>query len=330
MNTPTKRHGIPRLVLGFLALWVLATPALAQVTLPHNLLDRSAALSAASAVSADQYPNSDSVLIAGLQRVAYEPDGTHVQWHEEYIKILTETGRRSHLTLSSYFTIPYQSGPEDCQIPLVEIIGADGVVRPVDVAGQSRIMINPDSMAANIYNPNEKVILVNVAGLQIGDVLHFVMYDRVVQPRMVNTWSDWYVLESSRPLVHQVIEIDAPAALPLASIALKDPVAGTVTQTVEAAGERLHYRWEARNIPRMFPEPNMPPYHTVVQRLLVSTNPDWESVSRWYWNLSVGHFDPTPELTNKVAELIAGVTDPMDQIQQLFSFVSQEIRYMGV
>ncbi len=44
-----------------------------------------------------------------------------------------------------------------------------------------------------------------------------------------------------------------------------------------------------RNVPRMFDEPAMPPYEMTLQRLFVSTMPDWQSVSKWYWGISKSH-----------------------------------------
>ena len=73
------------------------------------------------------------VLMAGIQKIAYRADGTYTQWNEEYVKILTEEGRRGLLTLSSYFVIPYQRGPEDCRIAVVEIIRPDGSAQVIDV-----------------------------------------------------------------------------------------------------------------------------------------------------------------------------------------------------
>jgi transglutaminase-like putative cysteine protease len=302
----------------------------AQEDLRGGLLDRDEAVAAAGDVTAEAYPDANEVLVAGIQRLVYEPDGTYVQWHEEYVKVLTEEGRRTHRTVSSHFTIPYQRGPEDCRIDLLEIIKPDGSVKTVDVAAQSRLMINPGSMSKNIYNPNQKVILVNVSDLGVGDVLHFVMYDRIVKPRMQDTWADWLVFESTRPIVRSIVEIHAPAALPLQRVVLKDEVPGTVTHTRGEDDGRMVHRWEARNVPRAFPEPNMPELYTVVQRVLVSTVPDWETVSRWYWNLSEPHYEPTQGIREKTAELVAGLEDDEARIRALFRFVSQEIRYMGI
>lgn len=295
-----------------------------------GMLDRARALAAARDISTNVYPDADAVLADGMIRIRYYPDGTYVQWHEEFVKILTEKGRREHRALSSYFTIPYQRGPEDCRVDLVEIVRPDGSTTVVDVPAQSRIMVDPSSMSANIYNPNRKILQVNVPGLNVGDTLHFVMYDREVQPRMKGNWSNWQVFESTRPIVRQVVEIAAPSDLPLRSIALKDEIPGTVQSTSTQTPDGVLYRWEALNVPRMFPEPNMPPPHTVVQRLLASTAPDWESVSRWYFQLSEPHCEPSPEIRAKVDELVRDAPDWSARAQALFGFVAQEIRYMGI
>ena len=295
-----------------------------------QFLDRKEAVTAAKAVTVEAYPDADIVLVDGARWFSYRTDGTYVKWDEQYFRILTEKGRRKFRTISSYFTIPYQRGPEDCKIPALEIIKPDGTVIPVDVEGQSKIMVNPSSMRSNIYNPNSKIIKVNVAGLEKGDILHYVMYDRIVHPKVPDSWYDWLTFESTMPILRSTVSIYAPKELPLKSIALKGEIEGTVTREESEEDGIIHYQWEARNVPRLFPEPKMPPPRTVAQRLLVSTFPDWESVSRWYWKLSEPHLDTTPGIEAKVAELTDGIEDPMGKIEAIFRFVSQKIRYLGI
>lgn len=296
----------------------------------RGILDRPTVFQVAAGVTREKYPDADEVLVAGVQRIRYEEDATYVQWHEEYVKLLTEAGRRAHRTISTHFTIPYQRGPEDCSVPLVEIMKPDGTIVAVDVEKQSRVMIDPGSMSANIYNPNSKIIQVNVPGLEVGDVLHFVMFDRIVHPRMRGTWSDWYVFENKRPIVQSIVEVTGPAGKPLRSTVHKDAVEGTVTHSRQDHDGLVTYRWEARDVPRMFPEPDMPPVHTVVQRVLVSTAPDWQTVSRWYWRLSEPHFETDDAIRARVRELTDGIQDERKQLEAVFTFVSQQIRYMGI
>ncbi len=296
----------------------------------QGIINRTEALSGATGITAEKYPNSDTVLIDEADISKYENDGTYTSWTDMYIKIMTEKGRRANTTVASYFTIPYQRGTNDCYFPLIEIIKPDGQTIKIDAAEQGKVMINPGAMSANIYNPNDKLLKVNIPGLEVGDILHLVTFDRIVHARMENTWSDWIVLESTQPILHRTIKISAPLDMPLQSIALKAEIPGTVTSSVSTNNSRIIYNWEVKNVPRMFPEPQMPSLSTVVQRLLVSTIPDWQTVSKWYWKISEPHYVPSPEMKEKVNELTGSLTNDMDKIYAIFHFVSQEIRYMGI
>ena len=84
-------------------------------------------------------------------------------------------------------------------------------------------------------------------------------------------------------------------------------------------------------MPQAFPEPDMPPMHTCAQRLLVSTIPTWQDLSRWYWKLSEPRMAATvPEMQETVDALVAGAASRDERIWRVFTYVSQKIRYMGV
>ncbi|MBM4024058.1 MAG: DUF3857 domain-containing protein, partial [Planctomycetes bacterium] len=112
---------------------------------------------------------------------------------------------------------------------------------------------------------------------------------------------------------------------------LKDAVAGTVKYEKHERQGRTVHRWEVREVPRFYAEPGMPPAYTVVQRLLVSTLPDWKAVSSWYWRLCQPRLEATtPEMKAQVDKLTEGLTDRQKKIEAIFQWVSQQIRYMGI
>ena len=284
-------------------------------------------VAASTAVTTEVYPNADDVVVDEYIRTVYKKDGTYQTWDDEYVKVLTEKGKRSHQTISRYYTLPYGT----VEITDVAVIKPDGTAVEVDVEANSRVMVNPSQMSANIYNPNSKILRVSVPGLEIGDLLHIRAFRDTVKARVPNTWSDYSVLEYTAPIAHILLEVRGPKALPLANIRLYDDVTNTVSVTESSSLRGNRYRWEVRDVPRMYPEPNMPSLHTVVQRLLISTIPDWETISSWYWDLCLPHLEAvTPEMEAKVAELVDGVDDRTEKIETIFTFVSQQIRYMGI
>ncbi|NQU39704.1 MAG: DUF3857 domain-containing protein [Lentisphaerae bacterium] len=322
LNVPPRK--LPSLLLALLVLWSSAASAAEK---PPRLLDRAEVIAAAMDISTALYPNADDVVVDEHIYVVYEADGTSQTWDDEYVKVLTEKGKRSHQTVSQYFTLSYGT----VEVTDVAVIKPDGSVVEVDVTANSRVMVDPGQMSANIYNPNSKILRVSVPGLEIGDTLHIRSFHDIVKARVPDTWSDYNVFEYTAPIKHIVLDVYGPTELPLVNIQLHDAITNTVTFSEEHRRKRNHYRWEIRDVPRMFPEPNMPALHTVVQRLLVSTIPDWEAISRWYWELSEPHLEATtPEMVAKVAELVEGISEPAAKIEKLFTFVSQQIRYMGI
>ncbi|HUD49843.1 MAG TPA: DUF3857 domain-containing protein [Candidatus Baltobacteraceae bacterium] len=293
-----------------------------------SLVDAQKTIAAAAQVTAAKYPDCDDATVEKKMMRIYRADGTGECQDETYTKVLTEKGRRNNRTLSLSFMLPYNT----VAVPTLELIKPDGRVVPVDVAANSKETIDDSQMQMNIYDPNEKILQVNIPGVEIGDLIHSVTRNTIERSYIAGQYADENVLEEPSYILHESYEVHAPADRPLIRIALRDEVPGTVTYSKETApdGGVIHH-WEIGNVPRMFDEPAMPPYEMVLQRLYVSTMPDWQTVSKWYWNLSKSHLDATtPDMKQTVDSLTAGQTSEMDRIKAVFYFVSKKIRYMGL
>lgn len=293
----------------------------------QGILDRKVVLDAAARATQDAYPNADLVRVDDFTISQYERDGMGISWSDSYTKVFTEKGRRQQQEMSFGFTLPYGR----VTVKLLEVIKPDGTVATIDIDEQSKVMIDRSQMGSNIYDPNSKVLQVGVPGVQIGDVVHIVVCDETLRRYMPDTWDDYQVFESTSPILHAVYEVHAPKDRPLVSVALRDTVDGTVAHNTKEHGGRIVHRWEVTNVPRFYAEPDMPPAYTVVQRLLVSTLPDWKVISSWYWQLCKPHLDATtPQMQEMVDKLTAGLTDRQKKIEAVFYWVSQQVRYMGI
>jgi len=293
-----------------------------------SLVDAKQTLAAASDITLAKYPDCDDATVEKKMMRVYRADGTAECQDETYTKVLTEKGRRNNRTLSLSFTLPYFT----VQVVRLEVIKPDGQVVPVDVAANSKESIDDSQMQANIYDPHNKILQVNIPSVGVGDVVHSVVRQTIDRSIVAGQYAEETVLEGPGFIRHSSYEIHAPADRPLVRVALRDEVPGTISYAKEAGpdGGVIH-RWEIHNVPRMFDEPAMPPYEVVLQRLLVSTMPDWQTVSKWYWNLSKSHLEATtPAMKQKVDELTAGTTTEMDRIKSVFYFVSKKVRYMGL
>jgi hypothetical protein len=270
---------IPRRGLVFLAWAILPM-------LPARAADRYAdatwagvdlpkVLSAAADITLTRYPDCDEATVEKRMVRVYRPDGTGEAQDETFTKILTEKGKRNNRTLALSFMLPYFT----VEVAKLEVIKPTGEVVPVDVAANSKETIDDSQMAMNIYDPNSRILQVNIPKVEIGDIVHSIAHTTTERSIIPGEFAEYNVLEGQGYIRHLSYEVHAPAGKPLKRLVLRDEVAGTVKAVGQPGehGSRI-YRWEVTNVPRMFDEPAMPPYETVLQRLLVSTTPDWHDV----------------------------------------------------
>ena len=278
-------------------------------------------------VTKERFPEADTVLLRENESYTYEKDGTYRVTDEIFVKVLTEKGRLSLRDLRFYYNTHYNK----VTVRRLVIIKPDGTQKEIDIAGNSRSVIDSSQMSSNIYDPASRHLVVTIPRIEVGDILFCQSTDEHFKPRIPGSWSNYSLLQSDSPILENNIEVNAPAELPLRSIALKDEIKGTVTFTQEKKNGRILYKWSARNVPQVIPEPGMPEFHTCVQRLLVSTARSWKEISRWYWQLCRPRLDAvTPAMKKKVESLIKGKKEPLEKVRAIFQFVSQNIRYMGI
>jgi transglutaminase-like putative cysteine protease len=212
------------------------------------------------------------------------------------------------------------------------VIKPGGGAVPVDLAANSKETIDDSQMAMNIYDPNSRILRVSIPIVEIGDVVHSITRQTILRSYIPGEYAEGNVFEGEGYIRHLSFEVHAPLDRPLKRVALRDEVPGTVRYSTQPGEDHtLVHHWEVNNVPRMFQEPSMPSYEMVLQRLMVSTLPDWMAVSKWYWELSRAHLETTtPEMKQRVEELTAGATTEIEKVKAVFYHVSKNIRYMGL
>jgi len=101
------------------------------------------------------------------------------------------------------------------------------------------------------------------------------------------------------------------------------------------------YVWEVEDIPGIEIEPDMPPFVAIASRMEIKyfprdpnlrakTTGTWNDIGVWYANLTSASRVASPEIKQKVAELTAGITDPLQKTQVLAAYVQKQIRYVAI
>jgi transglutaminase-like putative cysteine protease len=320
-------------LLIFPTLATFAAPAPATGTNGYSgprwsLLDAKQVLAAASDITLAKYPDSDDATVDKKMVRVYRADGTGEAQDEAFVKVLTEKGKRGNRSMALSFMLPYSV----VEVVKIEVIKPNSEVYTIDVAANSKEVIDDSQMGMNIYDPNSKILQVNIPKVEVGDVVHSITRTTTLRPIIPGEFADGNLFEAPGYIRHMSYDIYVPKDKPLRRIVLRDEVAGTMKHSTQPAEDKTTLeRWEANNVPRMFDEPSMPPYEMVLQRLLVSTTPDWKAISKWYWDLCQPHLEATtPEMKTTVQELTAGAKTDQDRIKAVFYHVAQKIRYMGL
>jgi hypothetical protein len=99
--------------------------------------------------------------------------------------------------------------------------------------------------------------------------------------------------------------------------------------------------WEIENVPAIKPEPLMPDWRAVAGRMGVTFHPlsgttsalgptNWDQIGVWLAQLASGPLQPTPDIQQKVKELISNATTWREKVQILSSYVQSHIRYVDI
>ncbi len=283
-----------------------------------------------SHVTVEKYPDADAVLVDAVEETRYNPDGTYVSEDSNTIKILTEKGRREESVISLSFNARYGVS----KIVEVKVTSADGTVRDVDFARTTKEATDNSSVSANIYDPMDRKIVCTIPGLKIGDVVHYRTRKEVKMSRVKDHYANIFVFEWTCPILKQTVRIIAPKDRPLKRMAVRNPLGNVTYCSKQLADGSVEHVWVAKDSPQAFAEPDTPPLYKVVQNLYVSTAEDWQTISKWYWNLCVPHLSKTtPAISNQVSKIVASCGEKAsnyDKISAIYKWVAQEVRYMGL
>ena len=84
----------------FIALSTSLFAGLALEMPTEFLADPGKVILAAEQATVHRFPDADSVLVDDRIHTRFEADGAGITWDDEWVKVLTEKGRRSHATVT--------------------------------------------------------------------------------------------------------------------------------------------------------------------------------------------------------------------------------------
>jgi hypothetical protein len=306
------------LILLCTSLWVLAVP--------HAYIQK--------AGSAADYPNADYLVLFDSTQVDVQESGLSYNNMHSLIKIFTKEGARK----LNHLTFDYDPLSAHIDIKKARIYRADGTIEEISADN----FYDYPAPARMIYWGARKK-MINFGHLEPGDAIEIFWFkkgftyallqqdepdDSRYIPPMRGHFYDIVPFWNDQPIKTKVYQVQVPKSKDLQFKIYNGYIKSQKTYTPEKV-KYTFTKWNIAPLPR---EPHMVAMSNVAPKLLMSTSPDWEAKSMWFYgvNEDFGSFESTPELDAKVDELLKDAKNELDSISILNHWVADYIRYSGL
>jgi hypothetical protein len=296
-------------------------------------------------INSEDYPGADVVVVFDSTYADVQETGlTYVNMHRLY-KVMTPAGaldlsvvKIDYDPLSAYVEIRKvvvykggEAGENKCTEAWEH--GGKEVTNPVlDYPAPARMIY---------WGAREKMI--EVGRLEPGDAVEVWLFrkgftyallgdepddDSRYIPPMRGHFYDIVPFYGNDPVVEKVYQVN----IPVDKVLQYEFYNGEVQSSVHRHGDRMVYTFSKQDIMPFKREPNMVSPSDVAPKLLMSTSPDWYAKSKWFYSVNedFGSFDWTPEIKEKVDEILKDAKTEMDSVSLLTHWVADEIRYSGI
>jgi transglutaminase-like putative cysteine protease len=285
----------------------------------------------AEAGTSEDFPEaSHLVVFDSIHNDVQESGLSYVNTHRLY-KVLDKEGAKK-LRVIKYDYDPLSAYVE---IHEVKIHRKDGRVETLDTA-KVQDFVSPARMI--YWGASEKMI--EVGRLEPGDAVEVKLFkkgftyallrqdDEKYVPPMRGHFYDIVRFYGNKPILKMVYVTDVPKDKPLQYQFYN----GEVQVSSRFIDDKIRYKFSKEDMMPLKREPGMVAMDNVAPKLLMSTSPDWEAKSRWFYgvNEDYGSFETTPEIDEKVEEILQGAKTEMDSISLLTHWVADNIRYSGL
>ncbi|BDU51197.1 DUF3857 domain-containing transglutaminase family protein [Haliovirga abyssi] len=277
-------------------------------------------------VEKKDYPNAHYVLVDENSIVKYQSDGKSLKTEDMLIKILDEKGKNENENV----VLNYDSNYEKLLLKEAYLIKKDGKKLEINISKNSKIQISPESAQSNIYDKSQKLLILKIPNLEVGDYLYYKVEHNNFKTMIKDNFSDFYLLRNEYPIIKAKYKIIAPKEKDLKYSVVLNGLKDKYKLTKKSNDKNIIYELEEKNIPQIIPEPSMPSITQVAMKWIVTTNSSWEEISKWYFNLSEPKIIIDESIRKKAESLVLNSKTDMEKIKNIFFFVSRKIRYMGI
>lgn len=283
--------------------------------------------------NASDYPGKSELIIFDSTIVDVQETGLSYVHMHKLIKILNAAGCKAN----SVIKFGYDPLSAFVEIKKVKVYRSTGEVYEPDM---STVLDYPAPARAIYWGAMEKMI--EVGRLEPGDAVEVILFrkgftyallqdgsdDERYIPPMRGHYYDIVEFWSAQPVLEKVYQVEITNDKKLQY----EFYNGAARSSVKFKGDKIIYTFSKSDFSQPERETNMVASSDEFPKLLMSTSPDWEAKSMWFYgvNEDFGSFESTPDIDKKVAEILQGATDEMDSVSRLTHWCADNIRYSGI
>ncbi len=285
-----------------------------------------------NAGNSDDFPGSKLLIIFDSTSVDMQESGlSYYNTHTLY-KVLTVAGAKQ-LNVIKYGYDPLSAYVD---IQDVTIYRNNGTIEKLDIA---TVLDYPAPARMIYWGAREKMI--EVGRLEPGDAVDVRFFKKGYTYALLQDGEDDQYIPPMRGHFYDIVPFwsSDPMLLKYYSVTVpKDKFVqyrfynGEAESSAILENDRVRYSFSKERIMPIKRERGMVALSDIAPKLLISTSPNWEAKSLWFYgvNEDYGSFNSTPEIDKKVNEILADAKDEMDSISLLTHWCADEIRYSGI
>jgi transglutaminase-like putative cysteine protease len=327
------------IIAAFLTAAAFAAPAEPPLAAPIDVPPEDLRALIEAAGSRDDNDDAEVVVVLDRTRVLVEDSGLAHYRRRRVLKALSEKGATELATLR----FDYDPASNQVELTGARVYRSGGDA--VEEIPSTRARDLPQPQRHIYWGPRMKVL--SVPRLAPGDAVEVETYtkgfiiallggtasgvgadadERYIPPMRGHFYATVLFGDAPFPTREQRYAVTLPRDKPLQF----EVYNGELFSRFEYDEQHHTYSWWRENLPPHPSEPHAAGADDYLPKVVMSTAADWQSKSRWFFEVNEDQFEANDAIRAKLAEITAGATTDDERIDAILHWTAQEIRYSGI
>ena len=262
----------------------------------------------------------DRRTLIDMQVTTVFPNGLASRFHQVVYQPLTDSAAAQ----AREYAFGFEADTETVQLRGARVYRKNGQIDEAAESGDGPA----DNPQIAMYT-SQRVYYVHFPRLYPGDVVELLY--RVEDVAQRNAFADYFgevtYMQSREPVAHSEYVLITPKSR---TMHFNTPQIPGVVRTESEQGDKRVYRFVAKNLAPIDPEPLEPPFASIAGHVHVSTYKSWDDMGKWYWGLVKDQFVADDEVRRRVAEVTKGLTTDDQKVRAVYDYVVQRTRYVAL